>query len=528
MSISAYLFEAKSIQTYLLATNRLKEVVGGSELVEKLDSRLLDDVLESLGAKNEIFFSRRGGGAFFAFGQTRGQVERLADLWPLVVRQFAPDLEFVHGRGRGMTELEAFKEAHVRLLADRNRQVARLPQAGPFVRRNRRTGEPASFSARKKGTEPEPVDAATRRKLDFSGAGDLACRFAPKYQADAWPLNLTPDERKIDIEEEAPSRGDRDFPFPDERRLIAVVHADGNGLGQLLMDLKKQVEEKPERFVPVFSQFSKAIAHATEQSAQKATVEVLGPAMMNGIFPARPIVLGGDDLTIIVRADLALSFAKRFLEMFANESKSALGGIAKEHGISGLPRRLTACAGIAYGKASQPFHMLYGLAEELCGHAKNRAKARRNGQQAEVPTALSFHRIATAMIDDYRGILDRELTLGDLRQTLECYFLDADQGRPTLDNLLALRNMLADPQMARGPARELLGLIGRDPDQAKRRYARWREVMGDRHTRLLDEFDERFSALGTPEKDLPFFAAEHGLRCSPLGDVNALISVGSQ
>ena len=39
MTYYAYLFEAKSIQSYIFATSKLKEIIGGSELIEQLTAK---------------------------------------------------------------------------------------------------------------------------------------------------------------------------------------------------------------------------------------------------------------------------------------------------------------------------------------------------------------------------------------------------------------------------------------------------------------------------------------------------------
>jgi hypothetical protein len=535
----AYLFEAKSIQGYILATNRLKEIVGASELVASLTDSLLDDALASLGVDDgRVRFSRRGGGAFFAFSDDAEVIDRLATLWPLLVRQYAPDLAFVQARGQGESDLAAYRAARKALFADRSRLPARLPQAGPHAIRSRRTGEPAGAWAYKKGdAQPEPVDLATRRKLDFARGGRLGRRFAPSDAWDAWPLNLSPQDREMETADEEGQGNERDFPFPDERRYVAVVHADGNRLGQTLMDLEGAAAERPADFVDIFRDFSEAVTGATCRAAEHATTQVLGPHREDGVYPARPIVLGGDDLTLIVRADLALAFARTFLAAFAAESEAALAPVRQRYALDDevLPTRLTACAGLAYAKASQPFHMTHGLAEGLCKHAKSLAKQGRDPKE-EVPGALSLHRVTTALVDDYREVLDRELTGPRgadgvrLRQSLECYALEGGGGLPALDDLLALTRLLASAALARGPARELLGLAGRDPDQAERRYRRWREVMGDRVRDARDEFDGHMQALlgASPGDDLPFGAPdEDGLRPSPLGDVNTLMAIGA-
>ncbi|OGT90058.1 MAG: hypothetical protein A2286_03415 [Gammaproteobacteria bacterium RIFOXYA12_FULL_61_12] len=524
MTFHCYLFEAKSIQTYLLATNRLKEIVGGSELVEGLTGDLLNSALDAIGGG--VQFSRKGGGSFFAFSEKKDSIDKLAALWPLLVRQYAPDLEFVQAHGTADSAMAAFNDAHPRLLADRNQLQARLPQASPLTERCRRTGEPAVATRKSKKSErPEPLDAATHRKLNdrFWRGVALGKRFAPDSPWSDWPLNLTPDE---DDEED-----ERRFPFNGEDRTIALVHADGNGLGQLLMDLRDQVNQQPEGYVAIYKAFSDAVSTATQAAAQEATRQILLKAReKDGVFPARPIVLGGDDLTLLVRADLALPFTRDFLAAFAKASGVELQKLKKDHNLGKIPDRLTACAGIAYAKASQPFYLLHELAEGLCKHAKVMAKACCPDKKAEVPSSLSFHRVTTAFVDHYPTILERELTAGKLRQTLECYALEADRGLPLLDDLLRLQDLLGQQELSRGATRELLGLIGRDVEQAKRHYSRWREVMQKRQAARLNDFDSLLSRFGIVQGggDLPFCGEEGGrLRRSPLGDVITLRSVGN-
>ena len=98
---------------------------------------------------------------------------------------------------------------------------------------------------------------------------------------------------------------------------------------------------------------------------------MLAPARTaDGRYPACPIVLGGEDLAILVRGDLAVAFARAFLEAFERESRARLGELADRHGLEGLGQGLTACAGVALVKASHPFHLAFDLAEALCAHAK--------------------------------------------------------------------------------------------------------------------------------------------------------------
>ena len=67
MTCYACLFEAKSIQDYILRSGRLRHIVGASELIDSLTGKLLDDVLEALKSveDGEVRLSRRAGGAVY-------------------------------------------------------------------------------------------------------------------------------------------------------------------------------------------------------------------------------------------------------------------------------------------------------------------------------------------------------------------------------------------------------------------------------------------------------------------------------
>jgi hypothetical protein len=239
--------------------------------------------------------------------------------------------------------------------------------------------------------------------------------------------------------------------------------------------------------------------------------------------------LGGDDVTIVVRADLALPYTREFLAGFERASARELARLKKQFDLPGLPDCLTACAGVAYAKASQPFYLLHRLAEGLCRHAKKQAKSVCSDNTEKVASSLSFHRVTTAMVDDFDTILERELTAGMLRHSLECYSIEGDRGLPALNDLLELHRLLAHAKLGRGGTRQLLGIIGRDRDLALRRYARWREVMEKRFREELTRFDQLMESLAgvAQAADLPFGPEASGLRRSPLGDVVTLRSVGN-
>ena len=526
MTSYACLFEAKSIQDYILRSGRLRHIVGASELIDSLTRDLLDDTLKALALKEgaDVHLSRRAGGAVYLFSASSKARDGFRDLWSALVRQYAPNLEFVAASGHGDSDYDAYLDASRGLQAARNRQPAWLPAGTPVTAYAPRTGNPAVRCDRKLGLQ----DAATARfgTDRFWRSGKLTDKFARAVPVDRWPRNL-----------EHRSEGDGShFPFLPDNRYLAIVHADGNGLGQVLRQLGAQARTEPGHFVALFRDFSEAVAEATQDAARQATEQILLSACgdEDGPVPARPIVLGGDDLTLLVRADLALAFTETFLRAFEDETQARLGALrGKYPQLTALPSALTAGAGIAFVKSSHPFHLAHALAESLAKYAKQAAKGKLAADERIAPT-IAYHRVTTASHGDYQDILEQEMTFGTraprIRTTLGVYGIDPSppQGLPALADLQTLVDLLAGEGMARGPARQILSLLGQDRDDARRRYVRWREVMADRHRSALDKLDASLERLlpGGPAADLGLPVSGTGdLRVSPLGDVSTLLAV---
>ncbi len=159
---------------------------------------------------------------------------------------------------------------------------------------------------------------------------------------------------------------------------IGVVHADGNGIGQLLVALGGETANgSAESYWEDLSKLSAAI----DGTGVKAFAQALGET------PAVPLILGGDDLTVLLRGQDALPFAVRYLKAF----DELTGG---DPDISRLAPdgRLAACAGVAIVKRSHPFSAAYELAEQLADSAK-RVKRRvvTREDRTVACSALDFH-----------------------------------------------------------------------------------------------------------------------------------------
>ncbi|MBK1642110.1 hypothetical protein CKO12_09520 [Chromatium okenii] len=542
MTHYACLFEAKSIQEYILRSGRLRHIVGASELIDSLTGAMLDNVFRELKVKEavngEVRCSRRAGGAIYLFTDDQNKRDAFRDLWALVVRQYAPGLSFIMANGEGKNDFEAYQAAKKQLETMRNRQPPALPAGTPVTRYSSRTGLPASSRHSKLGLQ----DAASEQfgQDVFWKRGSLVQRFAPDSKSTDWPREL-----EYDPDGEL---GSVEFPFLPDNRYLGLLHADGNGLGQVLINLTAYIKQHPENFIAVFRDFSNAIQTATTAAANAATVAVLTKARTphinsnDGVYPARPIVLGGDDLTLLIRADLALKFTEEFLTAFEVKTEEQLKELRKRYPqITALPEKLTAGAGIAFVKSSHPFYMTMELTEGLAKFAKNCAKdcakqhkTNEHQPNERIPPTVAFYRVTTASHGDYRDVREQELTFcGDphpIVTSLGAYGVDPQPfGLPALADVQALAKVFAKEDVARGPARQLLTLIGQDVDDARRRYARWRDVMKNRAPATLNDIDDLLTKLcGKLKDDLPVSDAinKDNAHITPLADLATLLTLG--
>ncbi|HEW98318.1 MAG: hypothetical protein DRR16_24310 [Candidatus Parabeggiatoa sp. nov. 3] len=216
---------------------------------------------------------------------------------------------------------------------------------------------------------------------------------------------------------------------------FAVVHADGNGLGKIFLNFDRYIDyqgpEQNSHYVNQYRSFSLALEQVTENAfcyALNVLAKLKGGHSKNKTLPIVPLVLGGDDLTVICDGEYALEFTRIFLkafEQFTEKSDSYNGIMPKIAEKAFHARRLSACAGIAITKAHFPFHNSYRLAEELMTSAKTVKKQFYidTPQKERVPypcSAMDFHLVYDASfshLSEIRRHLKVDQNLGEGNQT---------------------------------------------------------------------------------------------------------------
>lgn len=251
-----YRTETKGIQRWILDAGRLRDLQGGSELIERLTSAA-ERLAKAAGGD---VVQAAAGGMTARFDTLQG-LQTFAAEWPMRVAYAAPGLHVVQGwieQSHSMSDAVASEMLFARVAAMRNVVTPEFPEATPWLKRSALTGGLAVPSG-----QGQP-----------RGASDRAASARARHRS--------------------PSD-------PDFGPVVGVVHIDGTGVGA---EFKRHVVS-----VDALEKFSARLSAAAKSATKRA----------NDPIPAakfRLIVAGGDDVTAIVDASFVLDFVGTWIREF--------------------------------------------------------------------------------------------------------------------------------------------------------------------------------------------------------------------
>jgi CRISPR-associated protein Cmr2 len=267
-------------------------------------------------------------------------------------------------------------------------------------------------------------------------------------------------------------------------------------MGRLLQEL-----DSPE----VYRAFSKLVDDSVRQACYEALsavctaeIQAARAALQAGYkpqagkelkpLPADILLLGGDDLLVLLPAERALDFALKVtaaFERLTREQQAELAEAARrffaERGLA--DRGLTISCGVAIGPANYPFYLLRDLAEELMRSAKRRGSEDPQKTDYWAPSYIDFHQLAGSVSqdlesirqEDYRTDSDHPRTLRPYRrddlEKLRQAALRLQQAKIPRSKLHDLFEAALEPRwlLAQTRCRELFGRLREDKSHHERR-----------------------------------------------------------
>lgn len=474
--MSKFLYGAavQGIQNFIFQTNKLQEIVGASELVEQVCT---SEFVKALGKTQEYKLANDPNAIVNAAGNIKyvfddyESCQNVVRFFPRQIIEHAPGITISqavvkygsathedNNNNGGKPEVDTFEKAVLKLeekLRSQRNKPMRSPTIGLMgIERSRQTGLPVI--AKSLGKKNKHYDAATFRKLfDDEKRRSSTTRLCQN----AFGEDVDPQRIPFNIDN---ITGNNDW--------IAIIHADGNGLGQVVQKIGTEIQK--------FKAFSQDLDSATKRAA-KGAFESL-KIDINSIIPIRPIVLSGDDHTLICRADLAIPYVNKFIELFEKYTEEMLAD--KLDGVfADGAKKLSACAGIAFIKSSYPFYYGYQLAEELCGNAKKDTKKKFGFNEGKLPpSCIMFHKVQDSFVTNYDDIVKRELTPHeDYSLKFGPYYINkVAADRWTVADLIQHSFALNSETMTgvKSALRRWLSAIAVDPEHAAQRMSRLKSV----------------------------------------------------
>lgn len=493
MSTSCYtgqcvaVFGAASLQRYIFQSNRLKENIGASYIAKRC---LEDDLIETIEQSSisiatttwdtykasmlkegsgmaqpensvdvnvDVNLIYVGGGNASLLCKNRDIANEVVKVWSRKLLKDAPQLRVVVGYGMVESSLAA---AYRNALEDVVCCEEALPFGAflgslPVVRTCISTGLPASLPSK----EPYETD------LWISQATDRKREAAENSITDEIKSVLKQGQRFA-------IRPEDELGGSEGQSYIAVVHADGNGMGGWLNEVI-DAPQKDDEFLHNLRAFSASVSHQS-LSALVATLHYLQNALLklkddlavniSEIFPLRPIVYGGDDLTFVCDGRLGLHLAAYYLREFAK------GGIW----VLGQDQSVDACAGVAIVPTKFPFAQAYSFADELCGLAKARRLEKNKDTEEKSGSWLDFQIIqegATQSIAALRDTQYRSFEGQELHQR-------PYQVPGNWDDFTTILQGFQSQQWPRSRAKGLLHALTQGPTATKRfiEGVQWRDI----------------------------------------------------
>lgn len=490
----ALLFDTRSIQRYIYSGNKLRTNVGASYIVDRVFfDVLIDGVLKKMFPADKFSDDAwtpandaakpweemtsccvayvGGGNALLLFDSASNDLpvevvknftrKLLVERPGLKVGAAVGDLKLIDGK-LNQDDIDAL---YVNLKANQSNifPAVNVPYTG-LTLSCEINGEAANFYGRIGAGEAKFYSQETAVKSTAADAANknLRTRFNQIFAL-----------KKLDVPD--------DFDFPSEvdklgqregENYFAIVHVDGNNMGVKFRTCKSLVERR---------KLSREIRRKTEGAFAELLAKIIRMKNSGGFdnlldldrkfLPIRPLIIGGDDVTFLCPANMAILFTKTLVELLDADTPVD----APEHLTEKISRHMDACAGIAILPTKYPFFRGYKLAEQLCDAAKKSMRELANdnlrgsswldfailhGEQA--PTLEQIRST------EYRGARGKNLHFG-------AYLVCGDGDAPhKLENLLSCTAQFLEgkkknpPTMANNKIKELRGVLQRGQDDAQK------------------------------------------------------------
>lgn len=436
--LTVTVIDTTGIQDYVFSSNRLRENIGASYLVSQATKewaeKALLDLAKELNQKvhipkrnslHEIHIGNEdvaaeivyaGGGNTVLLFTSCEYAKRFTQILTKRVLQDAPGLNIVVAHNKEFEFRKGeFKKTLNQLLEkdlpkNKRERVASVPLLGLGVTAACRSTQLPAVNTSEKYIDADEDDIyliskETEAKLKAVPQANqrLIEKFAGTFNSDIYDF---------------PYRTDYLGRSEGESSYVAIVHADGNGMGNRFQ--KCGEGKSDEEAIIEMRKLSYSVEDAGINALRKV-LEIVHNSIENGelvgclglgrfslkiakngkyYLPFRPLVYGGDDVIFVCEGRIGLELAAIYLKEFEEQKD-----------IEYQPLNLTARAGICVVKTHYPFARAYQIVDELYGAAKkliSQERERLDEDKEYYCSTLDWHFAASGLIGSMGEIRQRE------------------------------------------------------------------------------------------------------------------------
>lgn len=411
--ITAVLINVTGIQQFIFHSNKLKENIGASYIIEnEIYGVVMKSILQStFGADFNIDLWKTdhkvkitenenilcevgyiGGGNTLLLFRKKEKATNFIEAFSKKVLEMYPSLQLVFGLTEDFDLSEGkYESSYKDLMANLKQRKSSYIPLTTIPKHGITADCPWSNDSAEELYQPEKKEGTY-----ISKASNARIKRAnmKKYEC----MNNSQFELTTEIEH---------LGQEQESSYIAVVHIDGNGMGKIFSRIKEldKLREK-----------SNAVSTLAETAMEKLLQDIIDKGKSenpneNGriedltfrdykYLPIRPILVGGDDITFICEGRLGMYLAEKFIEYFYNadeQKKVANANALIETGMTAEEAEekekvlmYGACSGVAIVKTHFPFYKAVQLAEELCAEAKKASRTTKGSYISYYYSATTF------------------------------------------------------------------------------------------------------------------------------------------
>ena len=362
--------EADKIQDLIFRSSRLREVIGGSQLLSRfcreVPARLVPpgtQIVVSDGGSFRLLFNSEEEAK--AFGEQLAEVYRLAMGSTLTV---AEPVEVTQDFRKAA--IEANEALH---RAKQHCASFNATPHFPYVAFCASCGvglavEYAHHHGEARGQYLCSSCRAKRNESDLASAtepGDFLTTFFEAVLDDDWRTYHWPGKRKSKVDERDPDPP-MDVARFDSRNYVAYIIADGNSMGKTFAQCDREQLEALSGGLrdTVYASLAEPVKHLLKRAKEEKE-----RTHLSRFLPVLPLIAGGDDLFILLPAPWALDFAARFAKAYEQNMNRLIEG----SGIQGVAWPTVAVA-VVICKAKYPYYLAHQRGEEMLKQAKQITK----------------------------------------------------------------------------------------------------------------------------------------------------------